>query len=29
MPNSTTQNCDAKDAAKAQRTLSLSGGFDF
>jgi hypothetical protein len=29
MPNSTTANCDAKDTAKAQRTLSLSAGFDF
>jgi hypothetical protein len=29
LPNSTTTNCDAKDTAKAQRTLSVSGGFDF
>jgi hypothetical protein len=29
MPSSTTTACDAKDTAKAQRTLSLSGGFDF
>jgi len=29
MPNSTTTSCDAKDTAKAQRTLSLSAGFDF
>jgi hypothetical protein len=29
MPNSTTTNCDAKDAAAAQRTLALSAGFDF
>src|SRR5262249_32985047 len=29
MPNSTTTNCDAKDTAKSQRTLSLSAGFDF
>jgi hypothetical protein len=27
--NSTTTNCDAKDIASAQRTLSLSAGFDF
>jgi len=26
---SDTTNCDAKDTAKAQRTLSLSAGFDF
>jgi hypothetical protein len=29
MPNSTTTACDAKDTAKAQRTLSMSAGFDF
>ncbi|HEY5949886.1 MAG TPA: hypothetical protein VIV40_30540 [Kofleriaceae bacterium] len=29
MPNSTTTMCDAKDAAAAQRTLSMSAGFDF
>ncbi len=29
MPNSTTANCDAKDTAAAQRTLSMSAGFDF
>lgn len=29
MPNSTTTNCDATDTAAAQRTLSLSAGFDF
>ncbi len=29
MPFSTTQNCNAKDDVKAQRTLSISGGFDF
>lgn len=29
MPNSTTTNCDAKDTSKAQRTLSMSAGFDF
>jgi hypothetical protein len=29
MPNSTTTACDAKDSAKAQRTLSMSAGFDF
>jgi hypothetical protein len=29
MPNSTTTNCDAKDGAAAQRTFSLSTGFDF
>jgi hypothetical protein len=29
MPSSTTTNCDAKDTAKSQRTLSLSAGFDF
>ena len=29
MPDSTTTNCDAKDTAKAQRTLSMSAGFDF
>jgi len=29
MPGSTTANCDAKDTAKAQRTLSMSAGFDF
>jgi hypothetical protein len=29
MPFSTTTNCDSKDDAKAQRTLSISGGFDF
>ncbi|MBV8760520.1 MAG: hypothetical protein JO257_24725 [Deltaproteobacteria bacterium] len=27
--NSTTSVCDAKDAAKAQRTLALSAGFEF
>ena len=29
MPMSTTINCDAKDTAKAQRTLAMSAGFDF
>ena len=29
LPNSTTTACDAKDTAKAQRTLSMSAGFDF
>lgn len=29
MPNSTTAACNAADTAKAQRTLSLSAGFDF
>jgi hypothetical protein len=29
MPMSTTTNCDAKDTAAAQRTLSMSAGFDF
>ena len=29
MPSSTTTLCDAKDTAKAQRTLSLSAGVDF
>lgn len=29
MPSSTTTNCDAKDQSKAQRTLSMSAGFDF
>jgi hypothetical protein len=29
MPDSVTTSCDAKDLAKAQRTLSLSAGFDF
>ena len=29
MPQSTTANCDAKDAAAAQRTLSMSLGVDF
>lgn len=29
MPGSTTTNCDAKDTAAAQRTLSMSAGFDF
>lgn len=29
MPSSTTASCDATDAAAAQRTLSLSAGFDF
>ena len=29
MPHSTTTNCDAEDAAAAQRTLSVSAGFDF
>jgi len=29
MPASTTANCDAKDTAAAQRTLSMSAGFDF
>jgi hypothetical protein len=28
-PNSTTSNCDAKDTAAAQTTLSVSAGFDF
>jgi len=28
-PNSTTSNCDAKDTAAAQATLSLSAGIDF
>lgn len=28
-PNSTTTSCDAKDIAAAQRTLSMSAGFDF
>jgi hypothetical protein len=28
-PMSTTADCDAKDTAKAQRTLSMSAGFDF
>ena len=28
-PKSTTSLCDAKDTAKAQRTLSMSAGFDF
>lgn len=28
-PNSATSNCDAKDTAKAQTTLSVSAGFDF
>ena len=28
-PNSTTFDCDAKDTAKAQTTLSVSAGFDF
>ena len=28
-PMSPTPNCDAKDDAKAQRTLSMSAGFDF
>lgn len=29
MPNSMTSNCDAKDTAAAQRTISMSAGFDF
>jgi len=29
MPNSTTTSCDATDTAAAQRTLSMSAGFDF
>ena len=29
MPQSDTTNCDAKDAASAQRTLSVSAGVDF
>lgn len=29
LPNATTTMCDAKDTAAAQRTLSLSAGFDF
>jgi hypothetical protein len=29
MAGSTTSNCDATDTAAAQRTLSLSAGFDF
>jgi hypothetical protein len=29
MPQSTTTNCDSKDAAKSQRTLSMSLGVDF
>ena len=29
MPNSSTANCDAKDTAKAQTTLSVSAGLDF
>ena len=29
MPNSQTANCDSTDTAAAQRTLSLSAGFDF
>lgn len=29
MPNSMTANCDAEDTAAAQRTLSVSAGFDF
>ena len=29
LPNSMTTLCDAKDIAKAQRTLSMSAGFDF
>lgn len=29
VPNATTTMCDAKDAAAAQRTLSISAGFDF
>jgi len=28
-PNATTTACDAKDSASAQRTLSMSAGFDF
>jgi hypothetical protein len=28
-PMSTTVDCDSKDTAKAQRTLSMSAGFDF
>lgn len=29
MPSSTTTNCDATDTAAAQRTVSMSAGFDF
>jgi hypothetical protein len=29
MPNSDTTNCDSKDVAKAQRTLSIALGIDF
>lgn len=29
MPNATTTSCDAKDPARAQRTLAMSAGFDF
>jgi hypothetical protein len=29
MPNATTTSCDATDTAGAQRTLSMSAGFDF
>jgi hypothetical protein len=29
MPNSTTTSCDSTDTAAAQRTLSMSAGFDF
>jgi hypothetical protein len=29
MPNSNTTNCDSKDVAKAQRTLSIAVGVDF
>jgi hypothetical protein len=29
MPASLTADCDAKDSAKAQTTLSMSAGFDF
>jgi hypothetical protein len=29
LANSTTSNCDAKDIAKAQTTVSVSAGFDF
>lgn len=29
MPSSSTANCDAKDTAKSQTTLSVSAGLDF
>jgi hypothetical protein len=29
MQDSTTADCDATDSAAAQRTLSMSAGFDF